>query len=279
MNQMENFEAEVNAAADVGVDSGTTSTQHNTGEEKPQVNAGAIRKTTTQNILKAAQNATGMEFNSVEEMMAALARLSAQNSSTTNQANQSTQQQVAQAAANEAVEQRQRITNNDLAEQMAAMKREMELKEQRLREKELDSSILNAMGDKFDSDLTDYTINKIKSQLHEQDGEYIVVNAKNQQRFTQDGNPMTVRELIDEVARTNPKLLRQAPVQGGSGLRPQSNMFGDGIPGDGEFVPDYTRDPAAFNAWANKRGLGKGAGLRGITATVSNSTQVRKIVG
>lgn len=242
--------------------------------EQPKVNAGVIRKNTTQNILKAAQNATGMEFSSVEEMMSTLARLAAtQNAS---QQPQQSLQQVAQASSEEAAE-RKRVTNNDLAEQMAAMKREMELKEQRLREKELDSSILNAMGDRFDGDLTEYTINKIKGQLFEQDGEYIVVDGKNRQRYTQDGNPMSVRDLIEEIARTNPKLLRQAPVQGGSGLRPQQGMFGEGLPGDNEFVPDYSRDPAAFNQWAAKRGLGRNAGLKGVTASVTQSTNTRKV--
>lgn len=242
------------------------------GDKSEGVNPGQIRKATTQSILKAAQNATGMEFGSVEEMMAALARLSVANQS-------STAQSVAQAAADEAQEAQtsKRITGNDLQEQILAMKQEMELKEQRLREKELDSSIRNAMGDRFDGDLTEYTIDKIKNQLVEEDGQYIVVNAKNQQRYNQDGNPMTLRDLIDEIGRTNPKLLRQAPASGGSGLRPQSGAYGDGLPGDGEFVPDYTRDPAAFNAWAQKRGLGKNTGLKGVTASVYNSTSSRKV--
>jgi hypothetical protein len=169
---------------------------------------------------------------------------------------------------------RKRVSGNDLQEQILAMKQEMELKEQRLRERELEGSIRNAMGDRFDTDMLDYTMNKIKAQLTEVDGEWIVVNSKNQQRYTSDGRPMAVADLIEEIAKTNPKLLRQQPQMGGSGLRP--GVSGGDFPSDSEFVPDYTTDPAAFAAWASKRGLGKGTGLKSVTATVYNSTNISK---
>jgi hypothetical protein len=209
----------------------------------------------------------------MDELISTVARLHQQ---VAQQQNQTAQPQPAPQG--ETAEQKQkRITGNDLQEQIAAMKKQMEDQQASLRQKELDSSIRNAMGDRFDGDMADYTINKIKSQLVENDGEWIVVNAKNQQRYTQDGNPMSVRDLIEEVARANPKLLRQAPVQGGSGLRPQQGMY-DGVPGDGEFVPDFSKDPAAFNMWASKHGLGKNSGLKSVTASVTNSTAVRRVV-
>jgi hypothetical protein len=36
-------------------------------------------------------------------------------------------------------------------------------------------------------------------------------------------------------------------------------------------MPDYSRDPAAFNAWASKNGLGKNVGLKSIGVNVTNS--------
>jgi hypothetical protein len=155
------------------------------------------------------------------------------------------------------------------------MKQEMQLKEQKLRERELDGTIRSAMGDKFDGDMADYTIRKIRDNLVEQDGEFIVVNGRNQQRFTQDGNPMTIRDLVEEIGRTNPKLLRQVPPSGGSGLRPNTSY--EGIPGDNEIVPDYSKDPASFNNWAQKRGLGRGMGLKGVQAQVFRSSGSSKV--
>jgi hypothetical protein len=241
-------------------------------QTQQQVNPAQIRKSTQQSMLKAASNATGMEFQSMEELLSTMARMNQQI-----QQLQGSQQQTQHQPQNDAQDTKKgRVSGNDLQDQILAMKQEMELKEKRLREKELDGSIRNAMGDKFDTELTDYAMSKIKDSLVEQDGEWVVVDSKNRQRYTQDGNPMTVNDLIAELGRQNPKLLKQAPAQGGSGLRPQSGVF-DGNPGDGEFVPDYTRDPAAFNAWAQKRGLGKNSGLKGMTAAVYNSTNVRKM--
>jgi hypothetical protein len=230
------------------------------------VNPAAIRKSTQQSMLKALSNATGTEFTSMEDLIATVARLS----------QQSQGQAVSQPKAETQEEKQKRVTANDLQDQLQAMKTQFEQQQTQLRQKELDGSIRNAMGDKFDPHFSDYTISEIKKNLFEQDGEWLVVDSKNRQRYTGEGNPMTVRDLIEEMARNNPKLLRQVPQVGGSGLRPQGAVF-DGAPGDGEMIPDYSKDPAAFNAWANRRGLGKGAGLKGITASVTNSTQVKKM--
>lgn len=242
--------------------------------KQQQPNPGAIRKSTTAGILKAASNATGMEFNSVEELMTTIARLSAVANTRDSQQTQS--QPTQQADGNEEGG-RKRVTNNDLAEKYEQLRREMQDKERKLLEKQLDDNIRSAMGDRFDSQFMDYTLSKIKGQLLEQDGEWIVVNGRNQQRYHAEGRPMTVRDLIEELATENPKLLRQSAPMGGSGLRPQGGAFSGGIPGDNEMIPDYTKDPAAFNAWAARKGLGKNTGLRTVGASVYNSTSSKKV--
>ena len=130
------------------------------------------------------------------------------------------------------------------------------------------SPIRGAMGDKFDGDLVDYALSKVRSNIQWEDGSYQIVNSKGQVRYGDDGTPLTIRGLVDEVAKGNPKLLKmaQSSIQG-SGLRPQQGLFG----GESEMMPDYSTDPAAFNAWANRSGLGRGVGLKGVGATVSNS--------
>lgn len=245
---------------------------------KGQPNAGAIRKSTTQSILKAAANATGMEFQSVEDMMSAIARMSAMASVKDTQQPQSKPTQQSQHSEDDSGDGgRKRVTNNDLAERYDALRKEMADKERKLLERQLDDNIRGSLGDRFDPGFMDYTLSKIKGQLIEQDGDWIVVNGRNQQRYHAEGRPMTVRDLVEELAADNPKLLRQSAVTGGSGLRPQSGAFNGGIPGDGEVIPDYTRDPAAFNAWAARRGLGKNAGLKTVTASVYNSSSSKKV--
>ena len=252
-------------------DQSQSTNETQTANNKGEVNPAAIRKSTQQSLLKAASNAAGVEFSSMEDLIGMVARLSQQ------QAQQP--QQQAQPQPNdggETAEQRQkRVTANDLQDQLQAMRQQMADQQNQLRQKELDTSIRGAMGDKFDSAFSDYTIGEIKRSLHDQDGEWIVVDSKNRQRYTADGLPMTVQNLIEELGQKNPKLLKQQMVSGGSGLRPQGAF--DGFPGDSEMVPDYSRDPAAFNQWAAKRGLGKNTGLKSVTASVYNSTSTRKM--
>jgi hypothetical protein len=259
------------------INQGQMEDQQSTNDNQPanpkqEVNPAAIRKSTQQSLLKAASTAAGVEFNSMEDLIGMVARLSQQ------QSVQQPQQQVTPQSndGGETAEQRQkRVTANDLQDQLQAMRQQMADQQNQLRQKELDTSIRSAMGDKFDQAFSDYTIGEIKRSLHDQDGEWIVVDNKNRQRYTADGLPMTVQNLIEELGQKNPKLLKQQMVQGGSGLRPQGAF--DGFPGDSEMVPDYSRDPAAFNAWANKRGLGKNTGLKSVTASVYNSTNTRKM--
>jgi hypothetical protein len=239
------------------------SQQGTTGQQDQQINPAAIRKSTQASMLKALSNATGTEFQSMEDLISTVARLSQQ------------AQQTAKPAqpTGETEEQKQkRITANDLQDQLQAMKQQFEQQQAALKQKELDNSIRNAMGDQFDPAFSDYTISEIKRQLVEQDGDFIVVDSKNRQRYSTDtGAPLTIKELMDEMGRNNPKLLRQTQQpKGGSGLRPQGSMF-DGMPGDGEFVPDYTRDPAAFEQWAGRKGLTKNSGLKSLGVNVQNS--------
>jgi hypothetical protein len=238
----------------------TQVTPDNSGGE-PKVNAGAIRKSTTQSILKAAQAASGMEFESVEAMMSALARLSAQNNPV---------------APSKPVEEPKstRAGNTDLQEQFMALKQDLTRKEQALRERELESEIRSVMGDKFDADLLDYALTKVKGNIQWEDGAYAIVNSKGQVRYGDDGNPMTIKGLVDEVARGNPKLLRSTMQSTGSGLRPSVGMFG----GDSESIPDYATNPDAFNAWAAKNGLGKGQGLKTVRASVSIQNQSKRVI-
>jgi hypothetical protein len=171
-------------------------------------------------------------------------------------------------------QQRGRPAQNDLHEQFNKLQLDLAQKEQRLREKELDSDIQRFMGEKFDPDLIDYALSKIKSniQWNTDDGTYSIVNQKGQERYGSDGNPLTLNGLVNEVAKGNPKLLKQSSQNSGSGLRPGQGSFAGEF---GESVPDYTRDPAAFNAWAARNGLGKNVGLKGmgVTATVSSSSK------
>jgi hypothetical protein len=229
------------------------------------VNPGAIRKSTTQSLLNALSNASGTQFQSVEDALAYMARVGAQNTNGGNA--QPSGQPKTQQSSNS------RVTTNDLHEQFSKLQQDLAVKEQRLREKELDSDIQKAMQDKFDPDLLDYALNKVKSNIQwNDDGSYAIVNQKGQERYGSDGMPLTIQGLVQEVAQGNPKLLKQSNSNSGSGLRPGQGSFTGAMD---EAIPDYSRDPAAFNAWANKNGLGKGVGLKGlsVSATVSNSSR------
>lgn len=228
-----------------------------------KVNPGAIRKSTTHSILNALSNASGQQFESVEAALAYMARTSAQQTSGGN------------AQPVEPTRPNGRVTTNDLHEQFNKLQADLARKEQALREKELDSEILRAMGDKFDPDLTDYAIQKVKSNVQwNNDGTFSIVNQKGQERYGTDGNPLSISGLVNEVAKGNPKLLKQSNLTGGSGLR--QNMNFAGAPEDS--IPDYTKDPAAFNAWAQRNGLGKKVGLKGATVEVHAQQMSRKIL-
>lgn len=230
-----------------------------------KVNPGSIRKSTTASILNALSAASGQQFESVEAAIGYIARTSSQKTTVGNE--QPVERQVGtkrNVRSNE---------SNDLREQFARLQSDLQAKERMLRQKELDTEILRTMGDKFDNDFADYAMQKVKSNIKfRRDGSYAIVNSKGQERYGMDGNPLTIQGLVDEVAQGNPKLLKGASASSGSGLRPGNGNFA-GAPN--EAIPDYSRDPAAFNAWAQKRGLGKGVGLKGakVSATVSGTSK------
>ena len=232
------------------------------GNEANRVNPGVIRKSQTQSILNALSNASGQQFQTVEAAVAWAARLGAQQQSGGNE------QPMEQPK-------RGRPAQNDLHEQFNKLQQDLQVKEQRLREKELDSDIQRVMGDRFDTDLIDYALNKVKSNIEwNDDGTYTIVNNKGQERYGSDGNPLSIQGLVQEVAKGNPKLLKQNLQNSGSGLRPGQGSFAGEV---GEGIPDYTRDPAAFNAWASRNGLGKNIGLKGLTVSASVSSASRKL--
>jgi hypothetical protein len=252
----------------VGNDQAPGAIQADVSQENSEqnVNPGAIRKSTTQSLLNALSNASGTQFQSVEDALAYMARVGAQNSGGSAQPMVDTRQP----------QQPGRVTTNDLHEQFQKLQNDLSVKEQRLREKELDSDIQRAMGDRFDIDLMDYALTKVKSNIQwNQDGTYAIVNNKGQERYGSDGMPLTIQGLVTEVSQGNPKLLKQSQLNSGSGLRPGMGSFTGAVD---ESIPDYSRDPAAFNAWASKNGFGKKVGLKGLGVTASVASSSRKVL-
>lgn len=251
----------------VGNEQAPGATQGHEGDNSAEqnVNPGAIRKSTTQSLLNALSQASGQQFESVEAALSFVARTSAQNLGGSEQpVEQNTDKRS------------NRVTNNDLHEQFNRLQQDLQSKEQKLREKELDADIQRAMGERFDPDLLDYALTKVKSNIEwYDDGTYAIVDNKGRERYGVDGNPLTISGLVNEVAQGNPKLLRQGSGNSGSGLRPGQGSFAGAFE---EGIPDYTRDPAAFNAWAAKNGLGKNIGLKGMKVSASSQTPSRKIL-
>jgi hypothetical protein len=239
-----------------------------TGNSAEQnVNPGAIRKSTTNSILNALSNASGQNFESVEAALSYMARTSAQQTSGGN---------VQPKEQEQADKRSGRVSTNDLHEQFNKLQKDLQVKEQRLREKELDSEIQRAMGERFDPDLLDYALTKVKSNIEwYDDGTYAIVDTKGRERYGLDGSPLTITGLVEEVAKGNPKLVRQSGGNSGSGLRPGQGSFAGAMD---EGIPDYSRDPAAFNAWAQKNGLGKNVGLKAMRVSASSSTSTRKLL-
>lgn len=242
---------------------GESQSLENNGNDTPKVNPGAICKSQTQSILNALSSASGQQFESVEAAVAWAARLGA------SQNIGGSEQPV------EKPQQRSRTTTNDLADQFSKLQQDLQLKEQRLRERDLDSDIQRVMGDKFDPDLVDYALSKVKSNIQwNEDGTYTIVNQKGQERYSSEGTPLSLSGLVNEIAKGNPKLLKQSLQNSGSGLRPGQGMFAGEV---GDSIPDYSRDPAAFNAWAQRNGLGKSVGLKGMNVSASVSSGSKKL--
>jgi hypothetical protein len=250
------------------IDSHVTTPESEQGDnsQNAPANAGAIRKSTTQSLLTALSQASGQQFESVEAALAYVARTSSQNLG-------GNEQPTVEQSNNKGRMGRPRSADNDLREQFTKLQADLQKKDTALRQKELDTEILRHMSDNFDPDLTDYAMQKIKSNIQFiQDGSFKIVNAKGQERYAMDGNPLSLQGLIKEVAQGNPKLLKQSNVSSGSGMRAGQGNFA-GAPSDD--MPNYATNPAEFNAWAAKNGFGKGVGLKGakVSATVTNASR------
>jgi hypothetical protein len=252
----------------VGSDTAPEVAQDNNATDG-KVNPGVIRKSTTNTILNALSQASGQQFDSVEAALAYVAR-------TSSQTRGGSVQPVEAEIQEPRMGREESADNTDLRDQFMKLQRDLAQKERALRTKELDSEILRNMSDRFDPDLQDYALQKIKSNIKtNRDGSFSIVNQKGQERYGMDGNPLTLQGLIQEIAQGNPKLLKQSQISGGSGLRPGQTQFA-GAPMDQ--IPDYSKDPAAFNAWASKMGLGKGTGLRKTTVGVSVGSLSKKVL-
>jgi hypothetical protein len=253
----------------VGSDTASVVEQTDNSTSVDKVNPGNIRKSTTSTILNALSQASGQNFESVEAAIAYMARTSSNRSGGNAQPVDvdNTKSRMGREVVNE---------NTDLREQFSKLQRDLASKERALRQKELDTEILRNMGDRFDPDLQDYALQKVKSNIQwKRDGSYTIVNSKGQERYGMDGNPLSIQGLLEEVAKGNPKLLKQNNLSSGSGLKPGQSQFA-GAPVDA--IPDYSKDPAAFDAWAQRMGLGKGVGLKGMKVGASLSTSNRKIL-
>jgi hypothetical protein len=254
----------------VGNDTAPEAEQGTNQQVDGKVNAGAIRKSTTSSILNALSQASGQNFESVEAAIGYIARTANQQNTVGNAQPVDSEPTLESRMGREVGEE------TDLREQFMKLQRDLASKERALRTKELDNEILRTMGDRFDPDLQDYALQKIKNNLSfKRDGSFAIVNSKGQERYGMDGNPLTIQSLIEEVAQGNPKLLKQNNLSSGSGLRPGQQTFAGAVP---DSIPDYSKDPAAFNAWANKMGLGKRVGLKGASVSATVSTASRKIV-
>ena len=240
-----------------------------TNDADTNVKAGAIRKSTTNSILNALSQASGQNFESVEAALAYVARTSSQRGG-------NAQPVESEPTDNSRMGRDVGDDNTDLRDQFMRLQRDLAQKDRALRMKELDTEILRNMGDRFDPDLQDYALQKIKSNLQfKRDGSYSIINQKGQERYGMDGNPLSLKGLVEEIAQGNPKLLKQNNLSSGSGLRPGQSQFAGAPP---DQIPDYSKDPAAFNAWANKMGLGKRVGLKGASVSATVSSNSRKIV-
>jgi len=229
------------------------------------VNPSAIRKSQTQGILNALSKASGQSLTSVEDAVAFIAKSTALQSGGNAQPVVQRQPELTQTRS---------VSNNDLQEQFQNLQKQLSQKEVALKGKELESDIMQSMGERFDSELSEYAMQKVKSNIQwNDDNTYSIVNAKGQERYGQDGELLNIRDLVEEVAKGNPKLLKQnSSTQSGSGLRPGQTRFAGS---DLDSIPDYTKDPAAFKAWKTRNGLGRGIGLKGAGVTVSDSSPRR----
>ena len=221
---------------------GTDNTESQNTSSENKVNPAGIRKAQTQGILNALSKASGQNLSSVEDAVAYIARSTAQS-----QLGGS----VKPVEQNQTQQQTRSVSNNDLQEQFQSLQKQLSQKETALKSKELESDILQSMGDRFDSELSEYAMQKVKSNIQwNEDNTYSIINAKG-----------------------NPKLLKQtSATQSGSGLRPGQTRFAGS---DLDAIPDFSRQPAEWKAWKQKNGLGIGVGLKSASVSISDSSPKR----
>jgi len=261
----ENIGGNEQALQEEAVVSDNNNVESTQSSSESTVNPSAIRKSQTQGILNALSKASGTNLSSVEDAVQFIAQQKAVQTQAGGNVQPVEQRQPQQ--------QTRSVSNNDLQEQFQKLQSELSQKEVALKGKELESDIMQSMGDRFDSDLSDYALQKVKSNIQwNDDNTYSIVNQKGQERYGQDGEPLTLKDLVEEVAQGNPKLLKQSATQSGSGLRPGQSKFAGS---DLDAIPDYSRDPAAFKQWKQRNGLGRGVGLKGLNVAVSDSSPKR----
>lgn len=235
-----------------------------TNEQQEPIDPGQIRKATQRSLLKGLSNVMGTEIQSIEELYALAAQMKKEPVSQTVKNSQETVDNGGNTG---------RTSTKELADQIKAMQDAMAKKDQALAQERLENQITRSIGDRFDPDLTDAALMKIKSQIQTNDGQITVVNKNGTQRYNDNGQPMTIDELVNEVAKNNPKLLRQrqSSNNSGSGIR-SVDQFGTEQFGD-DNVPDYSVDPAGFKRWAAAQGLHgdkKSSALAGIKLKMTN---------
>jgi hypothetical protein len=134
------------------MDNSNVEDQNTSSESK--VNPAGIRKSNTQGILNALSRASGQKLDSVEDAVAFIAKSTAQSQLGGNA------QPVENVVPQQSLD---RLANNDLQEQFQKLQAELSSKEKALKGKELESEILQSMGDRFDSDLQQYAVQKLKT--------------------------------------------------------------------------------------------------------------------
>lgn len=218
-------------------------------ESKPVTpNPAEIRKATTRNILSAVAEATGQSIDSMEDLI----RIA----SVREQAPQRTAQVTPAASA-----------DGSALEQIDALRQALHKKDDMMRQRDLQSMVKDKMGDMFEPELSEFVVMKIQAQVKiKEDGSLFVADEFGKTKYREDtGMPYGIDDVVKDVARQYPKTVKQTQQSTGSGIRGgMANV-------DAAGMPDYASDPAAFNLWASKNGLGKGVGLKGMRATVSSS--------
>ena len=227
----------------------------NGGEAVNTPNPGDVRKSTTKNLLGVVGKATGEQFNSVEELVAWSVR------------------NATAAKTVEPVQDVQPRTDNrpgrsNVEDQIRAMQEAMARKDAQLRERDLDSTLRNSMGDTFEPELAEFVTGKVRDSVKWVNDQPVIVDGNGNTRYNMEtGEPMSLADALQEIGRKYPKTLKSStPTGSGAGLRGGSvaSISPDSI-------PDYSTDPAAFNLWAKQNGFGKGTGLSGMRVQTTSS--------